>query len=131
MNSLRAISIWIITVLAVLSPAAAQEAQRVEVPSGGSVSVFELLNPKHGMLYVSFLAPQLSGADGLSYDVAQGDMDELCALVGLPEAEAQDDEITEIVIRLMAAPIAYGEANQEIAQFASVYDVTSGGCEWM
>ena len=117
--------------VALASPLAAQGVAPIAVPSGGQVTLFETLHPEPATLYVSFVSPTLSGDQGLPYDVAQLDMDALCDIVGLPTAGNADAPIREVVIRLMAEPIPYGEANQQVAQFASVYDITSGDCEWM
>lgn len=109
---------------------AAQE-ERIALASGRTVELYESFVPEEGagLLYISFLAPWLAEAE-LPYEAAERDMAELCERVGLPASEEADEPVHEVVIRLLAAPLDYGEAAPELRQFAAVYDISSGGCRW-
>ena len=62
------------------------------------------------------------------FDVAQADMDYLCAthgaaLAGLAHAKAQ-----EIVVNLSDRPVPRGTTNPEAVQFFAVYQFEDGRC---
>ncbi|MEM7438360.1 MAG: DUF6497 family protein [Pseudomonadota bacterium] len=117
--------------LVVLMPLAAQ-ADTPIVPSGQPLSVHQTLTPSdaEGLLYLSFVAPNLAGGS-MSFEIASMDMDALCEEVGIPQAKESVSEINEIVIRLFAEPIDYGTSNPDVVQYLAAYDISTGRCAWI
>ena len=107
----------------------------LDVPSGQPLQVHEVrvVEPERQILFIGLVAPHLEGDYAIGYERASVDMDHLCEQVGLPlvaKANDIDTDIAEVVLRLMARPISYGETNPDVAQFISAYDVTAGDCQW-
>ena len=106
------------------------------VPSGQIVTLDEQLvvPPENRILYLGFTAPSIGGDYAVTFDRASLDMDQLCEVVGIPEAGRLIGEgmrIDEVVIRLMERLIPYGEVDPDAAQYLNAYDISGGNCVWM
>lgn len=119
---------WVWTAVA-MAAAAPLAAQSFDVPSGQPIQLYQELMPGDGLLYLSFLAPEIAERE-MKFDVAAEDLDVLCQSIGLEKMKESDREIVEIVIRLFSDPIDYGTSNPDVKQFLNAYDVSNGSCEW-
>ncbi len=111
--------------------AAAQEP--VIAPSGISLTLHEVLTeeqPFSGeqLVVVRLLAPAI--ASPVLAANLQADMEWACAEWGLPASDALSSAADQIIVELMAAPVARGEPAPEIRQFFETYRPENGLCIW-
>jgi len=105
----------------------------LEVPSGQLVTLLEAFYEEQPdgavWLRLRFVAPQIgSGPGELGFDVVEQDMAHLCESLGLPWAAAGGAEL--IVVSLARAPLPFGEADPDVAQFFEAYRPDADGCLW-
>ncbi|GHA54666.1 hypothetical protein GCM10008927_20580 [Amylibacter ulvae] len=102
-----------------------------DLPSGLVVQLYDLRqiveDGEPSLLYLGFLADDLSSVE---YETASVDLDYLCENFALAEVAQSGQETDEVSIRIMDQPIAYGDADPDVKQFMSFYDITTGQCTW-
>jgi hypothetical protein len=80
-------------------------------------------------LRLRFVAPRIgSGPGDYGFDVVEWDMVHLCETLGLPWAREGGAEL--IVVSFAAAPVAFGEAAPDVAQFFEAYRPEGDECVW-
>lgn len=105
------------------------------VPSGQDVRLFDQavevqVDGSH-WLVLRFLAPRIAREGGdLEYEDVIGDLDALCADLGLATAVTVGP-VEQIVIVLLDRPVARGVLDPEATQYISAYRPTPTGCEWI
>lgn len=118
----------------ILAALAAPVQAEIVVPSGQPLEVYSnqvVAQPDaDSLLFIGLLAPEITTG---GFEVAEGDMDAVCAGFGLSEAAkhaTQGIAIGEISIRLADQPLAYGESDPNTVQYMSFYDISQGECTW-
>lgn len=104
--------------------------QAAAVPSGQPIAlwqiVWERIQDARGLqLVIRAIAPEV-GERG--FDAAQGDMDWICATHGLTLSSLPHGAAAQVVINLMATPLARGTTDPDVAQFFSLYKLADGAC---
>jgi hypothetical protein len=113
------------TVLAV--PAAAQV---VAVPSGISVTLFDVrFEAEPPLARFRFVVPDIADGAVAFADVVE-DMTFLCDAVVVPALAANGWSAGEVVISFSAEELPFGEAAPEITQYFQPYSVADGACIW-
>jgi len=103
-------------------------------PSGLELSLHEVRveeNPWSGeiQVVVRLLAPEI--AQGITDPVAlRADMDWACATWGQPTAATLSAPPDQVVVEMMAAPVARGTATPEIRRFFETYRLDGPSCIW-
>lgn len=105
----------------------------LEVPSRQLVTLqeafYETQQDGAVWLRLRFLAPRIGPGPGqYGFDVVEWDMAHLCETLGLPLAAEGGAEA--IVVSFANAPIEFGEANPDVAQFFELYLPREGECIW-
>ena len=105
----------------------------LEVPSRQEVTLLEAFYEEQEggaiWLRLRFVAPRIgSGPGELGFDVVEWDMLHLCEALGIPWAEAGGAEL--IVVSFASAPVEFGEADPDVAQFFEAYRPENGDCMW-
>ncbi len=118
-----------IRTLALALLATSASAQDITLPSGQSLSFFDVRTDDPGSFRFRFLAPDLDPAGrGLTYDDVMADFPVLCETYALPALAAAGQVATEIVISLMDRPVEFGVATPEATQMFEPYTVQDGHC---
>ncbi len=114
--------------------AGAAGAQTVDVPSGLSVTLQEvLLDETPGELWVRFrfLAPQIARAlNEVSFETAEPDMNHLCHTLALPYLSQHTLSPARIVISLSDRFVPFGAMDAEATQFFETYRPEGDACLW-
>lgn len=110
----------------------------VAVPSGMAVSFYEMLwdDSGQGPVYrLRFVAPGIANDPGATdpgpdYDTLSTDMEALCNDVAVAATDGVAPVPARIVISLMAAPTAFGQASMDVRQVFEAYSLDDGLCIW-
>ena len=105
----------------------------LEVPSRQIVTLQEAFweEQEDGALWLRlrFVAPRIgSGPGEYGFDVVEWDMAHLCETLGVPWAVERGAEL--IVVSFAAAPVEFGSAATDVAQFFEAYRPVDGECFW-
>ncbi len=105
----------------------------LEVPSRQEVTLQEAFweEQEDGALWLRlrFVAPRIgSGPGEYGFDVVEWDMAHLCETLGVPWAVERGAEL--IVVSFAAAPVEFGAAAPDVAQFFEAYRPVDGECYW-
>lgn len=115
------------------------------VPSGQTVTLHDVLLEDQGdtrQVVLRYLAPAIARASRtVDFDLAEPDMDALCATSGLAAAAnaadilrqgdaADQAEVNRILITLMDRPVERGVADPSVSQFNNLYRSEDGRCIW-
>ena len=108
-------------------------AQDIAVPSGQAITQSEVIwetedDTAEVWVRFRFVAPQIAGDAGISFDQAAPDLLALCETVAVPLIAADGRPVDIAVISLADQPIAFGELNSEVKQYFEAYRVTDQGC---
>ncbi len=82
-------------------------------------------------LVMRFLAPAIARQGGtVTFEAASGDMDALCAGLGLKLVKMTGGGVQQIIVTLLDRPLARGARDPSVTQFNASYRIDSGTCEW-
>ncbi len=136
---------------------AAGLAPNPSVPSGQTVTLHEVLLERRGdthQVVLRYLAPAIARASRtVDFDLAEPDMDALCATSGLAAAAnaaataaataatnaagasregdaSGPDAVNRILVTLMDRPVERGVADPSVSQFNNLYRPENGRCIW-
>jgi len=112
----------------VASPAVATE---IIVPSGQLIVPYEVLAEAHGAetwLILRYLAPEI--ADDITYELAEPDLDHLCATEGVRQVELHGAPVDQILVPLLDQPHERGVAAPDVTQYIGAYRLIDGACIW-
>lgn len=121
-----------LSVLVASAVFAVAEQDAPSVPSGMPVTLHEIVEEPSAAGPVwrfRFIAPEIGGA-GRAFDAVAEDMAHLCDDVAVPRALGAAEAPAQIVISLMAAPVAFGESSPDVKQFFEAYSIRDGRCMW-
>ncbi|ATF17812.1 hypothetical protein PhaeoP128_01170 [Phaeobacter gallaeciensis] len=117
-----------------LGTAERADAVPVDVPSGQSVDLHEvLLDETTGELWVRFrfLAPQIArDLAGISYEQAAPDMDHLCQTLALAYLRQHQLAPARVVISLSDREVPFGQPDAAATQFFESYRPEGDSCIW-
>lgn len=106
----------------------------VAVPSGQAITLQDVIWNVPGTDGLAtrfrFLAPGIAAGGGVDFDTASADMQALCDGFALPRVVSNNPPPTQIIISLSAAPVPFGEAAPDVAQFFESYRIEDGSCRW-
>lgn len=106
----------------------------VSVPSGQAITLQDVIWNVPGTDGLAtrfrFLAPGIAAGGGVDFDSASADMQALCDGFALPRVVSNNPPPTQIIISLSAAPVPFGEAAPDVAQFFESYRIEDGSCRW-
>jgi Family of unknown function (DUF6497) len=109
-------------------------AQQMDVPSGQSVTLSEvLIDEQPGEVWVRFrfVAPAIARDGGsVDYDIASPDMDHLCEALALPYLQQYALSPTRVVISLSDREVPFGAPSPEATQFFEAYRPETTRCIW-
>jgi hypothetical protein len=115
--------------LALIGSSAA--AQRVAVPSGTDVSLYDvILEPETQVARFRFLVPDIGGDDGVSFSDAVPDIQYLCDQIVLPGLAENGWTTGDVVISLSAAEVQFGVASPNVVQYFQPFSIQAGACMW-
>jgi len=132
---------------------AAGLAPNPSVPSGQTVTLHEVLLERRGdthQVVLRYVAPAIARASRtVDFDLAEPDMDALCATSGLAAAAnaaataattaagvsregdaSGPDAVNRILVTLMDRPVERGVADPSVSQFNNLYRPENGRCIW-
>lgn len=116
--------------LAILSGITAAPAlAQLEVPSGQSVTLYDLILEEEVARF-RFLAPALGGDAPLGYAEVADDFAHLCAAYALPALEANEITPRQIVISMSDRETVFGEAMPDAIQLFEAFRLSDGLCVW-
>ncbi len=125
-------------VMLAAAPVVAQDGL-MTVPSGQTILPYEALWEDHmnegasgeTWLILRFLAPGISKHGGdISFEVAAGDLDFICAEIGQKLADMTGGGVDQIIVNLLDKPLARGQRDPEVTQFMNAYRIGEGVCLW-
>lgn len=120
-----------LVLLCILVAAPAWAEDGIALPSGQTVTFYDVRVDQPGTYRFRFLAPALDPAgQGLTYDDVVDDFPVLCDTYALPALAAAGETATEIVISLMDRPVEFGVATPDAVQMFEPYTVQDGHCLW-
>lgn len=109
-------------------------AQQVQVPSGQSVTLNEVLideRPGETWVRFRFIAPDIArNGEAINYDVAAPDMDHLCETLALAYLQQYELTPTRVVISLSDRVVPFGTPTPEATQFFEAYRPETTRCIW-
>ncbi|MEZ7813818.1 MAG: hypothetical protein ACI9O0_001224 [Paracoccaceae bacterium] len=105
----------------------------ITLPSGETVNLMEIVlgvpSPMGEALRFRFLAPFLDQKK-LPDDVLFEDIFYLCAEYALKKIDGVSPNAQQIIISLSEAPLAFGQASDDIAQYFEAFSRQGQTCEW-
>ena len=112
--------------------AAGQEEALAAVPSGLTLALMdkriEAQPDGSDWARFRFVAPAL--AEGVGYDVVEGDFAHLCHEVALPDLQDRGRAVAQVVISLSSKELGFGEIQPEIIQFFEAFRIENDRCIW-
>lgn len=111
---------------------AASQAQADTLPSGQPFALWQISwermdTGRDLQLVIRGLAPEIATR---GFDVAQGDMDWICATHGAAIAGLPFGGATRVVIELAERPVVRGVSSPDVTQFFGLYALEDGVCQW-
>ncbi len=107
---------------------------QVDVPSGQSVTLQEVLVEKMAAetwLRFRFIAPQIARDGGtVTYDQAGPDMASLCNTLAIPYLAHYDLTGDVVVISLADRATEFGSADPDATQFFEAFRIQDNDCIW-
>lgn len=104
------------------------------VPSGQKLVLQDVIWNVPGPMGLAtrfrFVAPGIAPGGGVDFDTASADMQALCDGFALPRVADNTPAPEQIIISFSAAPVPFGEAAPEVAQYFESYRIENGSCEW-
>jgi hypothetical protein len=109
------------------------EGQTVEVPSGQSVTLLDVIpnapGPAGLTLRFRFVAPAISREGGsVDYETAAADMAHLCLTYALPRIPDFGPVPQQVVISFSDRPVPFGVAMPEATQYFGAFRIEDGTC---
>ncbi len=101
-------------------------AQQIAVPSGRVLSLFEVII-EDDMGRFRFVLPEI--ADGVDFEDIADDIDYVCSQVALPALTQAGSDVSQLVISVSAAEVAFGEPT-EIVQYFQPFRRVADACVW-
>lgn len=137
LRSLSRVALAILTGIALVRPASAEEAggsAPIPVPSGEEVHWIETIRDSQGpaglTLRFRFLAPGIGGESPVSQEAAQADMQALCDGFALSRVPGVGPKPAQIIISLSDRPVPFGETDDDAVQYFEAYSIEDGACVW-
>lgn len=106
----------------------------IPVPSGQEVRLLDVIHNEPGpdglTTRFRFIAPAIRPGGGVDFETASADMMHLCQTYAVPRITSGGPLPSQIVISLSEAPIAFGTAAPDVAQFFEAYSLDGEACIW-